>query len=475
MVAADPAFVGCLVGLSSIIGSAYRATAKLMGLGNTVPDGHPASLLLPKDYRQLTGELPADSSLLSKKSRAASKTSIHRLIGTRRRAQLRKQVVLDMVPATNFASPSEVAHVLAITSRSQASRVLQAQLGHARNRIPAADFVAWARWHLALPAQRVFGERAPVADVDHAVEVCCANHHSKQHKAHHLDAMGDHASDCPSGKYGTNYLHNSLKWTLTKFITDLGLEARSEPPTTELIGGKHPAQICDLAWPKRKTPAATKIAAELAAIFITLDTKPPSSAPFKTAMARYRELCAESAAEQGKRVDIHIVGNHSTDYLVDISSVQTTAPTYIKPTLALLTGEPPEAVGDPRAGLHLPTTPALIAREDTKRTHYRGIMGIAEREYAKKNRACKPIFLAPAFSHRGELSPDFFKLIEVITMTAKAAAVQHPPADGTKPSVYAARVRTDLKDAVACGIAKGQGRIMRTAGFPAHLNSGRSA
>jgi hypothetical protein len=100
-----------------------------------------------------------------------------------------------------------------------------------------------------------------------------------------------------------------------------------------------------------------------------------------------------------------------------------------------------------------------------KNTKYAPLVAVGQAQADKKERV-RPVFLPAVFSNDGELSPGFFALIEYIAMQAKMNAQKFPERDGSTASQVAARVRTQLKDAIACAIARGVGRLMRTGGFP---------
>jgi len=174
---------------------------------------------------------------------------------------------------------------------------------------------------------------------------------------------------------------------------------------------------------------------------------------------------APSQERKGRRPDT-LFSFDDKDYVVDYSGVQSTAKTYRTRTAKALAQEADDATGDARTGSHLPYNATMVARQNAKHVQYKPVMELAALHHKQGLRQSAPVFLAPCFTNSGELSEDFFKLIEVVAMAVKAKAVRSPPKDGATPAMVAARARSAMKDAVACGIASGVGRLMQTGGFP---------
>ena len=94
------------------------------------------------------------------------------------------------------------------------------------------------------------------------------------------------------------------------------------------------------------------------------------------------------------------------------------------------------------------------------------MLRIADLQKQARTRTRKVTFTPCVMSHRGELSPDFIRLIERLADKKRALTRgTKGEIDGYTPSRAAADFRTRLKDSLAVSLAWGWGRQLRATGF----------
>jgi hypothetical protein len=363
---------------------------------------------------------------------------------------------------------ADATHLLAITSRSQLGRVIQCPPGPNQNQVDGRDFVPFARKILGLPPMRVFGPGMKLDGWDHEIEVCNCPHPKRGDDACLLDANGDHAAGCASGRSARTRTHNLVLWAIASIFKRWGMTTQTEPPTHTLLLDRWTELVTRAVFAKKQTASARETSARTLKLIQMLGPDSVATKAQKTLASLEYATILEAAEDQpGLRIDLRIVGYDCSERWIDVSGVHTTAQTHRDGTYAAMMADKPEAAGDPRKGAHLPCTPALLDRQTQKSNKYASLVATAHMQYDKGERPSgKPVFLPVIFSNDGELAPKAFMLIEYGAMQVKANAARFPSRDNAKPSEVAARFRAELKDAIMCAIAKGTGLMMRTGGFP---------
>jgi hypothetical protein len=225
--------------------------------------------------------------------------------------------------------------------------------------------------------------------------------------------------------------------------------------------------------PNKKTAERKHAATQMAGALELLRREVGVGAPTPEQRAEYIKikegLLNNTGDDKGLRVDIQVESKQQAskaEALWDVSGVHVTAPTYRDATAKFLADEPVIISTAARRGGHLDYTPCLIRREAIKHQKYSPLMTTMERHFYQNDRPNIPTFIAGIFSHAGEFGPGMWQGFEMIAMQEKSHAVSHPPRTGYAPSKVAAITRQKLQDAVACAIARGYGRLLRTCGHP---------
>jgi hypothetical protein len=228
-------------------------------------------------------------------------------------------------------SESDRSDFLAITSRSQATRVFQAdQTDETRVVIPTF-FIPFARRHLGLP-QRGDTLGIPVMDAHgNATFRCPAPHDSPSL----LDARGDHAITCRNSKTVRIRGHNELRDVCIRAGKEAGLQARAEPPTTALLANAFTDQELAKRWPGMPTKESRehyeKVHVALQALIavvpkgLTPILQKAQEALRKKALEQVQYLLDTAPSGHGLRLDGELIAPGGGDMWFDVTMFHPTS------------------------------------------------------------------------------------------------------------------------------------------------------
>jgi hypothetical protein len=143
--------------------------------------------------------------------------------------------MLEEVAAAKEERPSDYVFAFA---KSQASRVLVADLSDRDNRMLPSYFVAWLRFFARLPQIPHLSGPSVECKGGYMAEMCMSGH-NKGEKAL-LDLHGNHAhGKCPSSSKGMHKKHRLMNKVLQRFAKKTYLQEwnGSRKPTKCLAGG----------------------------------------------------------------------------------------------------------------------------------------------------------------------------------------------------------------------------------------------
>jgi hypothetical protein len=358
---------------------------------------------------------------------------------------------------------SDACRTLALTSRSQMSRLFAAPLCHKENQVDAANFVAYCRFYLMLPQLTIWGNRrVDEEDKDITVEVCRTKHREE----HVLDHAGNHASGCTSAFGARNQLHRLINRVWFRAGTSLNLECRIEPPTHELLMNRFSPAEARALFPKVVNKVSQKRSDDIAVLIDQM--RKCSDAEEKH---RLHQECNKLIAAQlgdstkGLRVDLLIKIQNNTLWF-DGSATHISVRSNRAKVLKFLVNELENDKEDSdERSFNLPT-PAVNARNTTKYTRYKPMLNIALMQKARNIRHDDIEFLPLVMTHTGELAPEVFIAIEKLAMEARRQTKVTPSPIGIMPALASAQMRTRIKDGMAAAMATGFGYVLRAAGFP---------
>ena len=159
--------------------------------------------------------------------------------------------------------------------------------------------------------------------------------------------------------------------------------------------------------------------------------------------------------------------------LIDVAAVHTSAASHRKKSLTWFRRERAASrlarkQGTCNAFARLPS-PIVADMADQKRVKYRPLLNLAFAEVGRRRfpGGKRPTFLAPILSHHGELSGDFFTLIDSLGRIAEESATAAPEReDGITPRQIGRAFRSRFRDHIAACLVSGMGSILATAGAP---------
>jgi hypothetical protein len=436
---------------------AYSLIHELLGI-QTTAECPELSQLIPNDPNDFFSGRTLAPAQTFNQSRAGVQGAIVKLIQLEKRRSVRARVIRHA--GEPHTTKSDAVHILAVTSRSQTTRVLQSSLWFPQNRIDSITFTKWARWHLTLPQTIRTGQGATIPLYDVEVQQCGVNHGITPR---YCDPSGDHAAACQSAHRERYRLHNSIRDLLGKSASALGLDVRVEPATSSILAYQYSPEQCRSLFPKTSTKANKKRADRLSFL---LDAVPGADGEAKAALiAECKALVDQApAGDKGLRVDLSIVGDNGEEVWVDVGLTHTSGKTGRDAALRFLAGE--SAEGPPAGATVDRPSPPVESYAKRKMEKYNGLVDLGRLLHHRRKRRSSPKFIAGVISHEGEFSAGVFSLIEILSSRkfALAAAGQDEP--WWTPTQVSAAFRMELKDMLASAVVKGWGLMLSAVGFP---------
>ena len=251
--------------LEAHVKDTYERICKAIGV-TSVKTGHPLSDVLPESYHGLVAGPQAGQTIQSKTKVQARVTQY---VMEQHRLKIR-QFAASIATSPSEHNKSLAIHIFAVTSRSQASRVLSAPLYDAECRIPAGPFVAWARFHLGLPQLLSWSHASALTTEGYQLDRCRA-HDADSEKG--LDMHGDHACSCKSQNKSRYRTHSALASVLSTAAAEAGVKATLEPATVGIMNNDLTPQEYRVLFPKKHTEQSRTRKAKLEFILSMLKRK----------------------------------------------------------------------------------------------------------------------------------------------------------------------------------------------------------
>ena len=396
-------------------------------------------------------------------------------------------------PATNTPTPAttstDMQQASLIMRRSQQSRILQAPLHHADNRIPTLDFVFFWRYYTTRPRLLRPGrptaflpppleptppdaatQQRRAADPNWApilAEICSLAHtHAKP-----LSPTADHAIGCQS-TYGARYrAHSMLMRCIAKASRAAGCTADHEPSTSALLQQEFTETEIRSLCPKVHNGASRLRSKAIYDALTHLASLPADDPTAARLLETIKKIIADTPAKtKGVRLDLALTLPDGQEIWIDFAGVHPTTlharsriDAWLRTTQLADFVSSGAAANNPASRV---PSPAVVFTVDMKRKRYELLMQLAQHQALAGKRTNTPTLSAAVVTHLGELSPDFINLIEKITAAAAAGYRPGPLNNGAPRKTFTARFRTRLKDSIMVANARGFGRALRSAGNP---------
>lgn len=402
-------------------------------------------------------------------------SAILHVVNTIRTEDYRDMLAQDPTITTN----PERAHALAVSLRSQSTRVLVAPLIEKQNRIDALAFRDYMCFHLGLPKTTRSGAsiNSPLHGCD--VDICrhCQDKNGNPHDPIVLDPTGNHASStCPCQAAPKLNAHNGINDVILKASKEAGCTtAKREPETYMILGAGITRKQGHALFPKQQTNTAKATAARAQDLLVAATTaqRRGNEAEATEKWNKLREISDNLADDiQDRRPDAYLIAPSGEERIIDVSVRHITSPTYVDKTCKFMcklrTAHATALQNGTANPLLRKPTPALASAETLKNTVYTPLTHMTA--LLKRNGLRKEVakFLPCIISHEGEFAPGCFELIEWLTAVYKRECTKEGPrADGLTPSQLTAAYRSRLKNHLISALVQGFGNMLvnSTAGF----------
>ena len=364
-------------------------------------------------------------------------------------------------------------HILEITSRSQASRVIQVDFAEKFMKIPAEYFRVWLAKHLTLAPARRFADTGitPAEDSSGHVERCPC---STPEDPAWLDSTGAHAAACLSAKSIRKEGHTGLRHVVRTFCEKAAMVCQNEPSARYLIPSESP-DVLDRLFAKNPT-RATK-AHDVAVKALLASVQVAMAAGNRTKATDLLNQChtlamTKPAGQDGHTLvlDLECKAPNGEHVVIDFSTFESTCASYRTSQLAWQRNlqQIERAAHDggllPPAGSKLPSK-AMTGRVVHKHDKYSPLLTLMNVVHLQRRGAKPPKMVAAVANHSGELAPDFIHLIEWMTKHYRRYVTFGSAGyNGLPPARRAAAYRTSLKNAIQVRIAMSGAALMAGAG-----------
>ena len=460
----DPLLSTLITHLTDDIHFSYDQATSALRLDEIAPN-HPLTKLIPASAAELIDNRSERSLTLGRKCKLQAFAMPLVMYNLRNDLRNTCAHAITSNTFTDGLTIEDATHILAVTSRSQSSRVFIANTWFKHNRLDPSTFVAFTRFHFNLP-QLIHGNTCNLLDT--SVRTCSLPHDQPGL----LDPTGSHAASCISS-YGSRVrTHNEIRDLITRMAKEVGFEAAAEPPTEDVLLGEFTRQQVKLLFPKKKSSESLKVIREYNDCRQRLAAGNLSNDEIHVLNAHLDELL-EGPKPDAKCITLDVMIEHpdlKQPLWIDVARIHTTAKSRIKETAAWFTEEAKAELLSYNTGAPNPfkkmASKHVTKYAELKYNHYSTLTELANRQMRKGMRHTIPKLLAGIITHTGEFSDDIFALIEALAKKAKDNAAANPSIDGIPPSRVAAEIRTRAKDALAIINAKGVGRALIEAGLP---------
>ena len=471
---ADPLVNKFISGLKREATAAHQRLIPIIG-GLPTAGSELSMLISPDPLHPLTEDAAsgAQAPFESKKLFQVLMDQVRRLA----RTQLREEVIRDTESNLTRDAKSSRVHFLALTSASQWSRAISADVSVPTNRVQPNDFKAYLRFILNLP-QQIVGEAHMSHAFDYPVEACRTQHRRGVDPGdNELDASGNHAVSCTATYKWRSWLHSICISSIGSFATKAGYHVQREPPTHDIVDDINATRLF-AKKPTARTNAAAKHLDKALDDIGLLSSNSDKIAHLQRAIKEAQDIIPQDEAGVAARTDLVIrdIDSRSATIIIDVTIRHSTTKHILTPTHTTLLNEQTLERLLHAAGLQpvarSQNLPAIAEAVRQKHARYGVIEKIVNLRHKAGIAPTPARFVAAAISHRGELAGELIDLIECLTKRAKAASLRSPNLLGLSPSQTAAAFRSGLKDRLMVNLASGWGRQLIAAGTPCAWGAG---
>lgn len=154
-------------------------------------------------------------------------------------------------------SKADATHLMSIMVRSLVPRIFSIEIWNSFTEIKKMDFIRYLRFYLNLQKLRTnSGNLELNAQINEMVEVC-------QKCNAQMTPDASHEATCSKWQGKRIALHNRIRNLITGHAKSMGINATSEPPTSEVLLNEFTEKWCRNSFPKKRTGEAAVRASQL--------------------------------------------------------------------------------------------------------------------------------------------------------------------------------------------------------------------
>ena len=360
-----------------------------------------------------------------------------------------------VVPHVDHSEVIRSLHIRKRPSSSVLTQLFTAHLSDHEARLTKTEFTISARQFLCLPALKI--PRGEVVELECGCEVQeCPNPGCGGAL---LDPKGNHAITCHGGIAARKA--TLLEHALERVFRKSGGRPVRQPPTARLLADVIPkadmaALFCG-GLTKEQTEKNGELALELVDAFM-MTPSAVQEATISEIRSRLPVVDEKTESQNLIRFDLCLEAPFPVDaprhLYVDHAIVHETAASYQDEVVAYLQG-----ADDPMKN------PAFRRTELAKQRRFRSLMAIANHLQKQKALDFQPFFLFPVISSLGFLNGDADKMVKWMS-TVLNKCISKTRDDGVLFSLIKARYKTEVRNAICFGLARGNALAMHSAGRP---------
>jgi hypothetical protein len=502
----DPMGPSILLGYDAVL---RRIHAELLGYieaaGGFVP-GSPLDALFPR-----SADSAVDPAFWSSVTDSSLNTQLQkvlvRAVSSAWQADFLAQVrdvVLSGVPSEE-TTVADAVHRFLIVLKGQMSRIFTSDLYHKSNRVGAKEFRAYVRYYMNLP-QLVRLHNGFVSEVyGFTVDLCQCGDHTNV-----LDPTANHvcSTSCKLPPAAAiNRLHRLIVLQLHAYAKVTGADSTVEPLMVDTLLGEYTPEEARMICPKKVSQEANAkalgvvrlqhalrsatgpqrlllqneldglVAAGVAAAAagrriaqLKREIRGASGVRLHRLQSELSELCAGAkAVTKARRLDLGITARDLETVMLDVKCVHPTCDSYLDGARAfvrkfILHAEI-ERDGGPRNLMRAQNSRPVVDGVQRKLAAYAVLLEVVELQLQSGVRSHKNRFFAPVMSHSGELSSDFFSLLNWLYAKHLLVLSSEPPRrDGRSSRVVANAAAKLCRDGLAGTMAHNFGSTVACAG-----------
>jgi hypothetical protein len=281
----------------------------------------------------------------------------------------------------------------------------------------------------------------------------------------------DHAVGCTSSTSTRTTTHHGYGKKWTKLGNASSIASKVEPRTLEVLENEYSVEVLRTILPVKRTLRDLDTINRVLAVADQIKLSRTMTDSQRITALRYVQQETDKVREYAPilRFDIWMRLRPGVELVVDQTSIHPSWDAYASTTLTYLRDihqQERESTTLIFFNKGKSSSPAILTAQREKHKKYKPLMDLMRAQAARHTRDNVPTFLAPVISQLGEMSPEAFKLFDLMANTYKSKVTKNRHFMGVSPNEARARFRNRLMTATMANLAVGLGKQLATAGLP---------